>query len=110
MFIGGAEVPSKGKPNIEKILGKINNGVDFFQTQYVFEAKKLEEYMKVADKQNLIYSRKVHKKWLRKPYTLTKYKGKSYKTELKLIDDETILYGNDLYKKYDLPRDFLKGS
>ena len=70
----------------------------------------LEEYMKVADKQNLIYSRKVYKKWLRKPYTLTKYKGKSYKTELKLIDDETILYGNDLYKKYDLPRDFLKGS
>ena len=70
----------------------------------------LEEYMKVADKQNLIYSRKVYKKWLRKPYTLTKYKGKSYKTKLKLIDDETILYGNDLYKKYDLPRDFLKGS
>jgi len=49
LFIGGAEVPSKGKPNIEKILGKINNGVDFFQTQYVFEAKKLEEYMKVLE-------------------------------------------------------------
>ena len=70
----------------------------------------LEEYIKVADKQNLIYSRKVHKKWLGKPYTLTQYKGKSYKTELILIDDKTILYGNDLYKKYDLPRDFLKGS
>ena len=70
----------------------------------------LEEYMKVADKQNLIHSRKVHKKWLGKPYTLTEYKGKSYKTELKLIDNKTILYGNDLYKKYDLPRDFLKGS
>jgi len=49
LFIGGAEVPSKGKPNTEKILGKINNGVDFFQTQYVFEAKKLEEYMKVLN-------------------------------------------------------------
>jgi len=47
LFIGGAEVPSKGKPDIEKILGKIKNGIDFFQTQYVFEAKKLEEYMKV---------------------------------------------------------------
>lgn len=70
----------------------------------------LEEYIKVADKQNLIYSRKVHKKWLGKTYTLTQYKGKSYKTELILIDDKTILYGNDLYKKYDLPRDFLKGS
>ena len=70
----------------------------------------LEEYIKVADKQNLIYTRKVHKKWLGKPYTLTQYKGKSYKTELILIDDKTILYGNDLYKKYDLPRDFLKGS
>ena len=41
LFIGGAEVPSKGKPNTEKILGKIKNGVDFFQTQYVFEAKKI---------------------------------------------------------------------
>ena len=51
----------------------------------------LEEYIKVADKQNLIYSRKVYKKWLRKPYTLTKYKGKSYKTELKLIDDEILV-------------------
>ena len=49
LFIGGAEVPSKGKPNIEKILGKINNGVDFFQTQYVFEAKKLKEYLKVLE-------------------------------------------------------------
>ena len=49
LFIGGAEVPSKGKPNIEKILEKIKNGVDFFQTQYVFEQKKLEEYMKVLE-------------------------------------------------------------
>ena len=49
LFIGGAEVPSKGKPNTEKILGKIKNGVDFFQTQYVFEVKKLEEYMKVLN-------------------------------------------------------------
>ena len=49
LFIGGAEVPSKGKPDIEKILGKIKNGIDFFQTQYVFEAKKLEEYMKVLE-------------------------------------------------------------
>jgi len=49
LFIGGAEVPSKGKPNTEKILGKIKNGIDFFQTQYVFETKKLEEYMKVLN-------------------------------------------------------------
>ena len=49
LFIGGSEVPSKGKPNTEKILGKIKNGVDFFQTQYVFEPKKLEEYMKVLN-------------------------------------------------------------
>ena len=49
LFIGAAEVPSKGKPNTEKIIGKIKNGVDFFQTQYCFEAKKLEEYMKVLN-------------------------------------------------------------
>ena len=49
LFIGGTESPSKGKPNTEKIIGKIKNGVDFFQTQYFFEAKKLEEYMKVLN-------------------------------------------------------------
>ena len=56
LFIGGAELPSKGKPSTEKILGKIKNGVDFFQTQYVFEAKKLEEYMKVLGLIALSYS------------------------------------------------------
>jgi len=49
LFIGAAEVPTQGKPNPNKILNKINKGVDFFQTQYVFEAKKLEEYMKVLE-------------------------------------------------------------
>ena len=49
LFIGGAEVPSKGKPNTEKILNKIKNGIDFFQTQYIFEAGKLREYMKVLN-------------------------------------------------------------
>jgi len=54
LFIGGAEVPSKGKPNIEKISGKIKNGVDFFQTQYVFEAKKLKEYMKILEDNGIL--------------------------------------------------------
>ena len=47
LFIGGAEVPTQGKPNTKKILDKINKGVDFFQTQYVFDPKILNEYMKV---------------------------------------------------------------
>ena len=47
LFIGGAEVPTQGKPNTKKILNKINKGVDFFQTQYVFDPKILNEYMKV---------------------------------------------------------------
>ena len=47
LFIGGAEVPTKGKPDPEKILNKIKNGVDFFQTQYVFDTTILKEYMKV---------------------------------------------------------------
>ena len=47
LFIGGAEVPSKGKPNTEKILNKIKTGINFFQTQYVFDKKILKEYMKV---------------------------------------------------------------
>jgi len=47
LFIGEAEVPTQGKPNTKKILNKINKGVDFFQTQYVFDPKILNEYMKV---------------------------------------------------------------
>ena len=47
LFIGGAEVPTAGKPSPEKILNKIKSGVDFFQTQYVFESKALKDYMKI---------------------------------------------------------------
>ena len=47
LFIGGAEAPTQRKPNTKKILNKINKGVDFFQTQYVFDPKILNEYMKV---------------------------------------------------------------
>ena len=49
LFIGGAEVPSKGLPDIKKITNKINTGVNFFQTQYVFEISKLKDYMKVLE-------------------------------------------------------------
>ena len=45
--IGGAEVPTEGKPNTEKILNKIKTGINFFQTQYVFDKKILKEYMNV---------------------------------------------------------------
>jgi len=54
LFIGGAEVPTQGKPNPEKILEKINKGVDFFQTQYVFDAKLLNEYMKVLGDKGIL--------------------------------------------------------
>ena len=47
LFIGSAEMPTQGKPNPDKILNKIKTGVDFFQTQYVFDATVLKEYMKV---------------------------------------------------------------
>ena len=49
LFIGGAEVPSQGNPNIEKILKKIHTGINFFQTQYVFDEKILKDYMKILD-------------------------------------------------------------
>ena len=49
LFIGGAEVPTEGEPNTEKILNKIKTGINFFQTQYVFDKKILKEYMKVLD-------------------------------------------------------------
>jgi methylenetetrahydrofolate reductase (NADPH) len=54
LFIGGAEVPTQGKPNPDKILNKINSGVDFFQTQYVFDAKVLSEYMKVLGNEGIL--------------------------------------------------------
>jgi len=49
LFIGGAEVPTEGKPNPEKIKKKLKNGVNFFQTQYVFDEQVLREYMKVLE-------------------------------------------------------------
>jgi len=54
IFIGGAEVPTQGKPNPSKILNKINKGVDFFQTQYVFDSKVLNEYMKVLGNEGIL--------------------------------------------------------
>ena len=54
LFIGGAEVPTRGKPNPEKILNKIKKGVDFFQTQYVFDATILKEYMKILDDSGIL--------------------------------------------------------
>ena len=30
-------MPTQGKPNSDKILNKIKAGVNFFQTQYVFD-------------------------------------------------------------------------
>ena len=54
LFIGGAEVPTQGKPNPKKILDKINKGVDFFQTQYVFDANLLNEYMKVLADEGIL--------------------------------------------------------
>ena len=54
LFIGGTEVPTQGKPNPEKILNKIKKGVDFFQTQYVFDATILKEYMKILDDSGIL--------------------------------------------------------
>ena len=54
IFIGGAEVPTSGKRNPDKILNKINKGVDFFQTQYVFDSKVLSEYMKILDDKGIL--------------------------------------------------------
>ena len=54
LFIGGAEVPSKGLPDVKKITNKINTGVNFFQTQYVFEISKLKDYMKVLEDSGIL--------------------------------------------------------
>ena len=54
LFIGGAEVPTMGKPNPKKVLDKISKGVDFFQTQYVFDPNVLKEYMKVLGDEGIL--------------------------------------------------------
>jgi len=54
LFIGSAEMPAQGRPNPDKILNKIKTGVDFFQTQYVFDATILKEYMKVLDHSGIL--------------------------------------------------------
>ena len=54
LFIGAAEIPTQGKPNPKKILDEINKGVDFFQTQYVFDPKLLNEYMKVLGDEGIL--------------------------------------------------------
>tara|TARA_Y100000590_G_scaffold468219_1_gene650042 strand:- start:1813 stop:2709 length:897 start_codon:yes stop_codon:yes gene_type:complete len=54
LFIGGAEVPTAGKPDPEKIQKKIDTGVNFFQTQYVFESSTLKEYMKILNDSGLL--------------------------------------------------------
>jgi len=74
------------------------------------DGQTLEQYIKVADNQNLIFSRKIHKSLFGKTYTNIEYNGKIYKSDLKYVDAETIIYGNELYRKYELPRDFLKGN
>ena len=54
LFIGGAEVPTQGKPNPEKILKKIDSGVNFFQTQYVFDENVLKNYMKILNDSGIL--------------------------------------------------------
>ena len=54
LCIGGAEVPTEGKPNTEKILNKIKTSINFFQTQYVFDKKILKEYMKVLGDEGIL--------------------------------------------------------
>ncbi|MDC0056550.1 methylenetetrahydrofolate reductase [Alphaproteobacteria bacterium] len=49
LCIGGAEVPTEGNPDIEKIFNKIKKGINFFQTQYVFDEIILKKYMKVLE-------------------------------------------------------------
>tara|TARA_B100000965_G_scaffold175155_1_gene146121 strand:- start:310 stop:657 length:348 start_codon:yes stop_codon:yes gene_type:complete len=74
------------------------------------KGKFLEQYLKISDSQNLLFKKEIIKPWIGLYYTKTEHMGKSYRSRLKRIDDKTILYGKELYKKYSLPNDFLKGN
>ena len=47
-------MPTEGKPDPVKILKKIKMGVNFFQTQYVFDDTILKEYMKVLEDSGIL--------------------------------------------------------
>jgi len=81
--------------------------INIFETS---EGQFLEQYMKIANNQNLLFKKIIIKPWIGESYTKTKYLDKSYNTELKLIDDKTILYGQEVYQQYVLPDDFLKAN
>ena len=53
-FIVGAEVPTQNQPDTKKILNKIKKGVDFFQTQYVFDESILKNYMKILNDSGIL--------------------------------------------------------
>ena len=77
------------------------------------EGQFLEQYMKIGKNQNLLFTKKIINPWIGDSYTKTDYVSKKYNTKydyLKLIDDKTILYGQEKYQQYVLPRDFLKGN
>ena len=70
----------------------------------------LEHYMKVSDNQNLLFTKNIIKPWIGSSYTETNYSGKIFRTKIKRIDSKSILYGGEVYRQYELPRDFLKGN
>ena len=74
------------------------------------EGQFLERYMKVSDNQNLLSTKEIIQPWIGDSYTQTEYSGNIYNAKLKQIDDKSILYGGEIYRQYELPRDFLKGN
>ena len=74
------------------------------------EGQFLERYMKVSDNQNLLSTKEIIQPWIGASYTQTEYSGNIYNAKLKQIDDKSILYGGEIYRQYELPRDFLKGN
>ena len=74
------------------------------------EGQFLDQYMKVSDNQNLLSTKELIQPWIGAAYTQTEYSGNVYNIKLKQIDDRSILYGGEVYRQYELPRDFLKGN
>ena len=74
------------------------------------EGQFLDQYMKVSDNQNLLSTKELIQSWIGATYTQTEYAGNVYNIKLKQIDDRSILYGGEVYRQYELPRDFLKGN
>ena len=67
--------------------------INIFETS---EGQFLEQYMKIANNQNLLFKKKIIKPWIGESYTKTEYLDKSYNTAIHHSPSPTNHYQSQL--------------